>query len=78
MLKRTVLILTAAATIAIAAPLTTLAQEATMPELPTPTESGHAEVNGVKIWYQTYGEGDPLDHAGWQCHHLLRRVPRDR
>ena len=31
-----------------------------MPALPTPTESGYADVNGVKIWYQTYGEGDPL------------------
>lgn len=31
-----------------------------MATLPTPTESGYADVNGVKIWYQTYGEGDPL------------------
>lgn len=31
-----------------------------MPALPTPIESGFAEVNGVKIWYQTYGEGEPL------------------
>ncbi len=31
-----------------------------MPTLPTPAGSGHADVNGVKIWYQTYGEGDPL------------------
>ena len=31
-----------------------------MSQLPTPTESGFAEVNDVKIWYQTYGEGDPL------------------
>lgn len=31
-----------------------------MQQLPTPTESGFADVNGVKIWYQTYGEGDPL------------------
>lgn len=31
-----------------------------MKELPGPTKSGHAEVNGVRIWYQTYGEGDPL------------------
>lgn len=52
--------LIAAATIAISAPLTAIAQEATMPALPTPTESGYADVNGVKIWYQTYGEGDPL------------------
>ncbi len=31
-----------------------------MSPLPTPQESGYADVNGVKIWYQTYGEGDPL------------------
>src|SRR5688572_16470776 len=31
-----------------------------MATLPTPTESGYADVNGVRIWYQTYGEGDPL------------------
>jgi pimeloyl-ACP methyl ester carboxylesterase len=62
MLKRTFLTLIAASTIAIAAPLTATAQEAPMqmPALPTPTESGYADVNGVKIWYQTYGEGDPL------------------
>jgi pimeloyl-ACP methyl ester carboxylesterase len=60
MLKRTFLSLITAATIAVAAPLTAIAQEATMPALPTPTESGYADVNGVEIWYQTYGEGDPL------------------
>jgi pimeloyl-ACP methyl ester carboxylesterase len=58
--KRTFLALVAAATLAIAAPLTALAQETTMPALPTPTESGYADVNGIKLWYQTYGEGDPL------------------
>lgn len=31
-----------------------------MSQLPTPTESGFAGVNDVKIWYQTYGEGEPL------------------
>ena len=31
-----------------------------MPQLPTPNESGFANVNGVRIWYQTYGKGDPL------------------
>ena len=31
-----------------------------MSPLPAPQESGYADVNGVKIWYQTYGEGDPL------------------
>lgn len=60
MFKRTFLNVIAAATIAVAAPFTAIAQEATMPALPTPTESGRADVNGVKIWYQTYGEGAPL------------------
>jgi pimeloyl-ACP methyl ester carboxylesterase len=54
--------LIAAATIAFAASCSTIAQEANRKTgtLPTPTESGYADVNGVKIWYQTYGEGDPL------------------
>lgn len=28
--------------------------------VPAPSKSGYAPVNGAKIWYQTYGEGDPL------------------
>jgi pimeloyl-ACP methyl ester carboxylesterase len=62
MLKRTVLSLIAAATIAVAAPLAVIAQESPMqmPQLPAPTEAGYADVNGVKLWYQTYGEGKPL------------------
>lgn len=60
MLQRTFRTIIAAVTLAIAAPTTVIAQEATMPALPTPTESGYADVNGVRIWYQTYGEGDPL------------------
>lgn len=61
MLKRTFLSLIVTAAIA-TAPLAVTAQEAPMetPALPTPTQSGHADVNGVKIWYQTYGEGKPL------------------
>ena len=52
MRKRTVLSLIAAAALALAAPLSAAAQEATtMPALPTPIESGFADVNGVKIWY---------------------------
>lgn len=56
------LFLIIAATIGIANPISTTAQEVQMqvPQIPTPTESGHADVNGVKIWYQTYGEGEPL------------------
>lgn len=60
MFRRTVLSLIAVAGLALAVPHPALAQEFTMPALPTPTESGHAEVNGVRIWYQTYGEGEPL------------------
>lgn len=68
MLKRSFLSLIAAATIAIAAPVTTIAQEATVSARPTPTDSGYAAVNGVNIWYQTYGEGDPLVllHGGFE------------
>ena len=62
MLMGTVLSFIIAATIAIAAPSSVTAQEAPMqlPPLPEPTESGYADVNGVKIWYQTYGDGEPL------------------
>ena len=50
-----------AAGLALIASSTIPAQEAPpMPQLPEPVESGHADVNGVKIWYQTYGEGEPL------------------
>ena len=36
------------------------------PSLPTPVSSGHAPVNGVKIWYATFGSGPPviLLHGG--------------
>lgn len=54
MLRRTIIALAAVAAFAVPA----AAQE--VPQMPTPVESGHAAVNGVKIWYQTYGEGDPL------------------
>jgi len=30
------------------------------PTLPTPVSSGHAPVNGVKIWYATFGSGPPI------------------
>jgi len=34
--------------------------------LPTPAESGYAPVNGIKIWYATFGSGTPviLLHGG--------------
>lgn len=62
MFKQIALAALVVATVAIIAPAMTqaVAQETAMPQLPTPTDSGHAEVNGVKIWYQTYGEGEPL------------------
>ena len=36
------------------------------PTLPAPVSSGHAPVNGVKIWYATFGSGPPviLLHGG--------------
>ena len=30
------------------------------PTLPTPASSGHAPVNGISIWYATFGSGPPL------------------
>ncbi|WP_084645974.1 alpha/beta fold hydrolase [Devosia insulae] len=52
--------LVAAAMLVLAVPSIVQAQEQTMPAIPTPTESGYADVNGVRIWYQSYGEGEPL------------------
>ena len=36
------------------------------PSLPTPVKSGYAPVNGIKIWYATFGRGSPviLLHGG--------------
>ncbi len=36
------------------------------PQLPSPDKSGYAPVNGVKIWYATFGRGKPviLLHGG--------------
>jgi pimeloyl-ACP methyl ester carboxylesterase len=36
------------------------------PSLPTPIKSGYAPVNGIKIWYATFGHGTPvmLLHGG--------------
>ena len=63
MLKRTFLSLTAVATLAFIvsaiAQTETPAQEAAM-QLPTPSKSGYAPVNGVEVYYAVYGEGDPL------------------
>jgi pimeloyl-ACP methyl ester carboxylesterase len=54
MLKQTLLAF--AATIALTA--STIAQEA--PQVPTPSKSGYAPVNGVEVYYAVYGEGEPL------------------
>lgn len=56
----------------VAAPLGTVAagpQWLTLPptpSLPTPVESGRAPVNGIEIWYATFGRGEPviLLHGG--------------
>ena len=36
------------------------------PSLPTPVKSGYAPVNGIRIWYATFGHGTPviLLHGG--------------
>lgn len=36
------------------------------PALPSPASSGMAEVNGISMYYATFGEGDPvlLIHGG--------------
>jgi len=36
------------------------------PSLPSPTTSGYADVNGVRIWYAVFGQGQPvvLLHGG--------------
>jgi pimeloyl-ACP methyl ester carboxylesterase len=36
------------------------------PSLPSPTTSGYAQVNGVRIWYAVFGQGQPvvLLHGG--------------
>ena len=50
----------AAAALTLAVPAN--AQEQGMPQMqmPTPSKSGYAPVNGVEIYYQVYGEGEPL------------------
>jgi pimeloyl-ACP methyl ester carboxylesterase len=64
MLRRTLLSLAAALVAALSVPA--LAQEAQM-QLPAPTKSGYAPVNGVEIYYAMYGKGDPLVllHGGY-------------
>ncbi|MFD2646221.1 alpha/beta fold hydrolase [Devosia albogilva] len=60
MSRRRMVQLLAAATMAVAAAFPATAQEVAMSEVPEPNESGYAAVNGVQVWYQTYGVGEPL------------------
>ena len=43
------------------------------PSLPKPVQSGYAPVNGIKIWYATFGRGEPviLLHGGLANSELL-------
>lgn len=54
MLRHTLIALAALAVIAMPA----VAQET--PQMSTPTKSGYAPVNGVEVYYATYGQGEPL------------------
>ena len=61
MIRHTLVSIVAATALSLAAPIVTEAQEAPqMPQRPTPTKSGYAPVNGVEIYYEIYGEGEPL------------------
>ncbi len=62
MLRRTFLTLSAAAGVLGALPVRAQTQPSSTETktMLTPTSSGYAPVNGVKLWYQTYGEGKPL------------------
>lgn len=67
MLRRTVLAIAVLASFALAAPVTSsIAQQGTAP-MSTPIKSGYAPVNGVEVYYATYGKGDPivLLHGGF-------------
>lgn len=60
MLKRTLLQLATAATVVAAVPFATNAQEATMPASSNPTETGYAEHDGLNIYYEVHGDGEPI------------------
>jgi pimeloyl-ACP methyl ester carboxylesterase len=63
MLRRTVLALATLTGFALALPA--IAQQGAS-EMPDPTKSGYVPVTGGKVWYATYGSGDPvlLLHGG--------------
>jgi pimeloyl-ACP methyl ester carboxylesterase len=58
MLKRTFLALSAAAAFTLATPA--IAQTNEGIAMPTPSKSGYAPVNGVEVYYEIHGEGEPL------------------
>ncbi len=61
MIRHTLVSIVAAAALNLAAPIVTEAQEVPqMPQYPTPTKSGYAPVNGVEVYYEVFGEGEPL------------------
>ena len=53
------------------------------PTLPKPDQTGMAPVNGIRLWYATYGHGDPVilvhgglansSYWGWQIPVLVQR-----
>src|ERR671912_1305167 len=62
MFMRTTIAALAAAIIATAvAPTQVQASEnPTMTQMPKPSKSGHAAINGVNCYYAVYGKGEPL------------------
>lgn len=42
----------------------------------TPARSGYADVNGIKLYHEIYGSGEPqkLCHSRHVLHEMLRRV----
>ena len=60
MLKRTLLTLAATTVLALSSPASAQTENMGVPALPAPSTSGYAPVNGVEVYYQVYGQGEPL------------------
>ncbi len=60
MQRRNLIRFTVAAAAAVATTAAVAQVASSVPALPQPTTSGYAPVNGVEVWYQTYGAGEPL------------------
>ena len=60
MLKRTFLTLAATTVLALSSPASAQTENMGVPALPAPSTSGYAPVNGVEVYYQVYGQGEPL------------------